>query len=261
MARLAANLSFQFGDAPFLDRFDRAARAGFAGVEYLFPYDHDPRELAARLKDNGLEQVVFNMPAGNWAQGDRGLAAVPGRESEFRASVDEALRHADALECRQIHVMAGVASGPEAKQNYLENLEYVARTLGRHGVKPLIEPINRRDMPGYFLADFNEALDVIAAVDGVLLQFDIYHRQIIHGDVTVGLREAMPVIRHMQIAGVPDRHEPDSGELDAARIFRVIRDLGYDGWIGCEYRPRGMTEDGLGWMALLDPARSPANPS
>lgn len=254
MIRLAANLSFQFGEAAFLDRFERAARAGFTGVEYLFPYDHDPTELAARLRHNGLEQVLFNMSPGNWANGDRGLAAVPGREAEFRASVDDALRHADALGCRRIHVMAGVASGPDAKRAYLANLDYAARAFERHGVTPLIEPINRRDMPGYFLADFNDAREVVAAVDGIRLQFDIYHRQIIHGDVTVGLREAMPVIRHIQIAGVPDRHEPDSGELDAGRIFGVIRDLGYDGWIGCEYRPRGVTEEGLGWMALLEPA-------
>jgi len=239
MFRLAANLSFQFGEAGFLDRFERAARAGFTGVEYLFPYEHDPKDLAARLKANGLEQVLFNMPPGDWKSGDRGLAAVPGREAEFRASVDDALRYAEALACPRVHIMSGVASGPEAEAAYLGNLEYTARRFEPHGLTPLIEPINRRDMPGYFMADFDDAMEVIAAVAGVRLQFDIYHRQIIHGDVTMGLRSMMPVVRHMQIAGVPDRHEPDTGELDVRHVLGTIRDLGYDGWIGCEYRPKG----------------------
>lgn len=248
MFRFAANLSFQFGDAPFLDRFERAAKAGFTGVEYLFPYEHDPAGLSARLRDNGLEQVLFNMPPGDWAAGDRGLAAVPGREAEFRASVDEALRHADALGCRRVHVMAGVADGEDALGTYLRNLEFAAGRFAAAGVTALIELINRRDMPGYFLSDFGVALAVTGAIEGVRLQFDVYHRQIVHGDVTVGLREAMPAIGHMQIAGVPDRHEPDTGELDVDHVFGAIRDLGYDGWIGCEYRPKGLTEDGLGWM-------------
>ena len=248
MFRLAANLSFQFGEVGFLDRFERAARMGFSGVEYLFPYEHDPKELAARLRDHGLEQVLFNMPPGDWAAGDRGLAAVPGRETEFRASVDDALRYAEALGCPRIHVMAGVASGPEAEAAYLANLEYAARRFEPHGVTPLIEPINRRDMPGYFLADFDDAVEVLTAVGGIRLQFDIYHRQIIHGDVTAGLRAMMPVIRHMQIAGVPDRHEPDTGELELTNVFGTIRELGYDGWIGCEYRPKGTTEEGLSWI-------------
>lgn len=249
MVRLAANLSFLFGDAPFLDRFARAAKAGFTGVEYLFPYGHDPAGLAARLRDNGLEQVLFNMPPGDWAAGDRGLAAVPGREAEFRASVGEALRHAEALGCRRVHVMAGVADGEEALGTYLRNLEFAAGRFAAAGVTALIEPINRRDMPGYFLSDFGVALAVAGAIEGVRLQFDLYHRQIIHGDVTVGLREAMPAIGHMQIAGVPDRHEPDTGELDVGHVLGTIRALGYDGWIGCEYRPKGVTEDGLGWIA------------
>ncbi|MGE0666494.1 MAG: 2-oxo-tetronate isomerase [Sphingomonadales bacterium] len=251
MFKLAANLSFLFGDAAFLDRFERAAKAGFSGVEFLFPYEHDPAELKARLRSNGLEQALFNMPPGDWAAGDRGLAAVPGRESEFRASVDEALRHADALDCRRVHVMSGVADGEEALGAYLRNLEYVAARFAAAGVTVLIEPINRRDMPGYFLADFGVALAVCGAIENVALQFDLYHRQIIHGDVITGLNEAMPVIRHMQIAGVPGRNEPDTGELDLGRVLGAVRDLGYDGWIGCEYRPKGTTEDGLGWARDL----------
>ncbi|MEN3974030.1 2-oxo-tetronate isomerase [Emcibacter sp. SYSU 3D8] len=253
MFRLAANLSFQFGETGFLDRFERAAKAGFTGVEYLFPYGHDPAALAARLKHNGLQQVLFNMPPGDWAAGERGLAAVPGRESEFRASVDKAIRYAEALGCRQIHVMSGLGEGAGSKAAYLANLEYCARRLEPYGITPLIEPINRRDMPGYFMADFDDAVAVIAAVAGVRLQFDIYHRQIIHGDVTAGLRAMMPVTSHMQIAGVPDRHEPDSGELSLDHVLGTVRDLGYAGWIGCEYRPRGLTEDGLGWIGRAVP--------
>lgn len=248
MFRLAANLSYLFGDAPFLERFERAAKAGFRGVEYFAPYDHEPAELLARLRGNGLEQVLFNTPIGNREAGDSGLAAVPGREAEFRASLDDVLRYADALECRRIHIMAGNATGPEARATFLANLEYAARAFEPHGVTPLIEPLNRRDAPGYFLTDFGDAMDVIAAVAGVRLQFDIYHRQIIHGDVTAGLREMMPVIRHMQIAGVPDRHEPDTGELELIHVLGTIRELGYDGWIGCEYRPKGTTEEGLPWI-------------
>ncbi len=254
MFRFAANLSFQFGEAPFLDRFERAAKAGFAGVEYLFPYEHDPKDLRARLKDNGLEQVLFNLPPGDWQAGDRGLAAVPGREAEFRETVDLALRYAEALGVARVHVMSGIADGTEALETYLANLEYTAGRLSPAGITTLIEPINQRDMPGYFLSDFGVARAIVEAIDSVALQFDIYHRQIIHGDVTMGLREAMPVIGHMQIAGVPDRHEPDTGELDMGHVFATIRALGYEGWIGCEYRPKGLTEDGLGWMKL---ARQP----
>jgi hydroxypyruvate isomerase len=252
MFRFAANLSFQFGEAPFLERFERAAKAGFSGVEYLFPYEHDPKDLRGLLTGNGLEQVLFNLPPGNWQAGDRGLAAVPGREAEFRASVDLALRYAEALGTTRVHVMSGIADGTEALETYLANLELAASRFGAAGITTLIEPINQRDMPGYFLSDFGVARAIVEAIDGVALQFDIYHRQIIHGDVTMGLREAMPVIGHMQIAGVPDRHEPDSGELDIGHVLATIRELGYEGWIGCEYRPKGLTENGLGWMGLAD---------
>lgn len=248
MFRLAANLSFLFGDAPFLDRFERAAKAGFKGVEYFAPYDHDPAELLARLRGNGLEQVLFNTPIGNREAGDSGLAAVPGREAEFRASLDDVLRYADALECRRIHIMAGNATGPEARATFLANLEYAARAFESHGVTPLIEPLNRRDAPGYFLTDFVDALDVIAAVGGIRLQFDIYHRQIIHGDVTRGLQRLMPITGHIQISSAPERNEPTTGELDDVRILEIIDALNYPGFVGCEYRPRGGTLEGLGWL-------------
>lgn len=253
MFRFAANLSFLFGDAAFLDRFERAARAGFTGVEYLFPYDHDPAELVARLRDNRLEQVLFNAPPGDWTAGERGLAALPGREAEFAASLDMALRYAEAMDTRRVHIMAGIGGEPQV---YRGNLEVAARRFEGSGVTALIEPINRRDMPGYFLADFAQAVAVIDAVasDSLRLQFDIYHRQILHGDVTSGLSQTMPIIGHVQIAGVPSRHEPDTGELALDQVLGTLRSLGYDGWIGCEYRPRGLTEDGLAWKARWETA-------
>ncbi|MEN3950811.1 2-oxo-tetronate isomerase [Iodidimonas sp. SYSU 1G8] len=253
MFRFAANLSFLFGDAAFLDRFERAARAGFTGVEYLFPYDHDPAELVARLRDNRLEQVLFNAPPGDWTAGERGLAALPGREAEFAASLDTALRYAEAMDTRRVHIMAGIGGAPQV---YRGNLEVAARRFEGSGVTALIEPINRRDMPGYFLADFAQAVAVIDAVasDSLRLQFDIYHRQILHGDVTTGLSQTMPIIGHVQIAGVPSRHEPDTGELALDQVLGTLRSLGYDGWIGCEYRPRGLTEDGLAWKARWETA-------
>jgi hydroxypyruvate isomerase len=253
MIRLAANVSMLFGDAPFLDRYARAAQAGFEGVECLFPYDHRPEEIANRLQANALNHVLFNAPPGDWVAGERGLAALPGRETAFQASIDEALRYLDATEARGLHVMAGIASARDtrARATYLHNLEYAAQRLADRAVTILIEPLNPRDMPGYFLADFDDALAIIKTLDAdnVRLQFDIYHRQIMRGDVTRGLREALPRIGHIQIAGVPARNEPDVGELSLRHIFETLEELGYDGWIGCEYRPRGRTEDGLKWMA------------
>jgi hydroxypyruvate isomerase len=249
--KLAANLSFLFGDVPFLERYEKAAAAGFKGVEFLFPYEYSPAEVAACLRAHSLEQVLFNAPAGNWAGGERGYAAVPGREDEFRASIDLALRYAEATAVRRIHVMAGIASprNQRARATYLANLEYAAQRFAQHDITLLIEPLNTRDMPGYFLADFDDALTLIKTLDAdnVRLQFDIYHRQILRGDVTVGLREALPQIGHIQIASIPARNEPDQGELSLPHLFATLEELGYSGWIGCEYRPAGRTEDGLGW--------------
>ncbi|MDF1608150.1 hydroxypyruvate isomerase family protein [Hoeflea sp. YIM 152468] len=252
MPRFAANLSLMFTEHAFLDRFQAAADAGFEAVECLFPYDFPARELAKRLVAANMEQVMFNLPPGDWAGGDRGLAALPERKDEFRRSVVTALDYAETLGTRRLHVMAGRADpqDPDFQATYRDSLAYAADAAGEKGILLLIEPINGRDMPGYFLTDFDHAAGVIGDIGrpNLMLQFDIYHRQILHGDVLVGLERLMPLIGHVQTASVPGRNEPGSGELDDLRIFKALDDLGYQGFVGCEYRPRAGTRDGLGWM-------------
>lgn len=252
MPRFAANLSMMFNEYPFLDRFRAAADAGFEAVEYLFPYDFPAEEIAKRLDDNGLKQALFNMPPGDWEKGDRGLAALPDRRDEFRASVTKAVDYARVIGTPLLHMMAGMADAtdPKAVSSYREALGFAADRAGEAGVGVVIEPINGRDMPGYFLNHFDRALGYVEEIDkpNVRLQFDIYHRQILHGDVVMGLRAMMPHIAHVQTASVPLRNEPGTGELNDAAIFAELDDLGYEGFVGCEYRPRGRTEDGLGWM-------------
>lgn len=255
MPRFAANLTMMFTELPFLERFAAAKAAGFDAVEFLFPYDFDPDTIAEKLHHHGLTQALFNLPPGNWAAGERGLAALAGREAEFRTSVAAALGYARILGVDRLHMMSGIAdrTDPAAVQTYRGNLTYLCDLAGQGGLTIVIEPINPRDMPGYFLNDFNQAADLIAdlARPNLMLQFDIYHRQIIHGDVLTGLRHLMPIIGHIQIAAVPLRHEPGSGELDDARILRELDHLGYTGFVGCEYRPAGDTVAGLGWRAAL----------
>lgn len=256
MIRLAANLSMLFQEYDFLDRFGAAAEAGFRGVEYLFPYAYSADVLASALREAGLEQVLFNLPPGNWEAGERGLASLPGREREFRESVAEALRYADALDCPRIHAMAGVLpKGADRetvaahRQTYLENLRFAAREAAQAGRDLLIEPINQRDMPGYFLSRQDDAMDVIDAVgaDNLKLQFDVYHCQIMDGDLIHHLERQFHAIGHVQIAGVPERNEPDAGEVSYPDVLRRLESLGYEGWVGCEYRPAGNTRAGLGW--------------
>ena len=255
MPRFAANLTMMFTEVPFLDRFAAAAAAGFTAVEFLFPYEFDASIIADRLHQHGLTQALFNLPPGNWAAGERGLAALPGRTADFRASVTTALNYAKTIGVPRLHVMSGLASraDPAAVQTYRDNLAYLCDMAAPAGLTILIEPINARDMPGYFLNDFNYAADLIAAMalPNLRLQFDIYHRQIIHGDVLTGLRQLMPIIGHVQIAAVPLRHEPGTGELDDARILHALDELGYTGFVGCEYRPAGDTVAGLDWRAAL----------
>lgn len=252
MPRFAANLTMMFGEFDFLDRFAAAKHAGFDAVEYLFPYDYPPEAIGEQLRENGLTQALFNLPPGDWAAGDRGLAALPARAEEFRASIDTALRYAKATGVGRVHVMSGLASRQDAAalDAYRDALRRVCDAAGARGLDVLIEPINTRDMPGYFLDDFGAAADLIAELGlaNLKLQFDIYHRQILHGDVLMGLRELASLIGHVQIAAVPDRHEPGTGELDDMRVLRELDALGYDGFVGCEYRPAGRTEDGLGWL-------------
>jgi hydroxypyruvate isomerase len=257
MPSFAANLSLMYGEHAFLDRFAAARRDGFAAVEFLFPYEHAPEVFADLLQAHGLQQVLFNASPGDWAAGDRGLACLPGREAEFRASIAQALEYAQALACPRVHVMAGLApAGVDRallQRTYLRNLAWAAQQA--IGVDLLIEPINRRDMPGYFLNRQDQAHEVVIEVGApnLKVQMDLYHCQIVEGDLAMKLRQYLPTGRvgHIQIAGVPERHEPDQGELNYPYLFELIDALGYAGHIGCEYRPRGDTSAGLAWLRAL----------
>ncbi|MFS8975165.1 2-oxo-tetronate isomerase [Cupriavidus necator] len=254
MPRFAANLSMMYNEHAFLDRFAAAAADGFRAVEYLFPYEHAAAELRARLDANGLTQALFNAPPGDWAAGERGLAALPGREAEFRDAVGRALEYAGVIGNDRVHVMAGLvpADADRARHRaaYLENVAFAAKAAAAQGITIVIEPINTRDMPGYFLNRQDDAQAICKEVGAANLkvQFDCYHCQIVEGDIAMKLKRDMPGIGHIQIAGVPERHEPDLGELNYPYLFEVIDSLGYDGWIGCEYRPRAGTSEGLGWL-------------
>lgn len=256
MPRFAANLSFLYGEHAFLDRFAAARRDGFEAVEFLSPYEHEPARLQALLREHGLRQALFNAPAGDWARGERGIACVPGREAEFRDAIAQALDYAVALQCPRVHVLAGlVPSGADRaalQALYLRNLTWAAQRAGDAGVQLLIEPINRRDMPGYFLNRQDHAHDIVEEIGAASLQvqMDLYHCQVVEGDLAMKLRQYLPTGRvgHLQIAGVPDRGEPDVGEVNYAYLFELIDALGYEGDIGCEYRPRGETSAGLGWF-------------
>lgn len=255
MPRFAANLTMMFNEYAFLDRFQAAADAGFKAVEFLFPYDYPADVIAGQLRKAGLQQALFNMPPGDWAAGERGLAALPGRSEEFKAAVDRAIRYAGIIGAPTLHMMAGNADSadPVAAQSYRNALAFAADSTEAAGLTLVIEPINSRDMPGYFLCDFDHAHDLVTELGRphVKLQFDVYHRQILHGDVIMGLRQMMPRVGHIQVASVPGRNEPGTGELNDARIFAEIDALGYQGYVGCEYRPAGRTEDGLGWMPSI----------
>ena len=256
MPKFAANLSMLFQELPFLDRFEAAARAGFRAVEFLFPYEYPAQDIRQRLDRLGLRQVLFNLPPGDWAKGERGLAALPGREAEFAAGVDRAIEYANALGCPQVHAMAGVALDvplEQAAATYRANLRQAADRLHAHGIRTLIEPLNSRDMPGYFLMTAEQARQIIEAVNhpNLFLQMDLYHAQIMEGDLATKLRRWLPHIGHIQIAGTPGRHEPDIGEVNYAWLLRHVDDLGYDGWVGCEYRPLTTTTAGLSWRNRL----------
>lgn len=255
MPRFAANLSMMFTEVPLLDRFAAAAEAGFKAVEFLFPYAHPAEDVKARVEAAGVEIVLFNMPPGDWDQGERGMAALPERAEEFTSGLETALHYARHLAVPRVHMMAGLASAANksARQRYRDALLEASDAAGSAGVDILIEPLNGRDMPGYFLNSFDLAAEIIADLGrhNVRLQYDIYHRQILHGDVLRSLAALMPIIGHVQIAAVPERCEPGSGELDDTSIVQNIDRLGYAGWIGCEYRPRGTTQDGLGWIKKL----------
>ncbi|MCL7941819.1 hydroxypyruvate isomerase family protein [Halomonas sp. ATCH28] len=256
MIRLAANLSMLFTEHDFLGRFAAAQAVGFRGVEYLFPYAHAPETLHAALDETGLEQVLFNLPPGDWEAGERGIASLPGREAEFRDSVVEALRYAEALDCPRVHAMAGVLA-PDAdaqtraahRATYVANLRFAAREAAKCHREVLIEPINTRDMPGYYLSRQGQAMAILEEVGepNLRLQLDFYHCQIMDGDLTRQLERQFERVGHVQVAGVPQRHEPDVGEVHYPALFARLEALGYSGWVGCEYRPANGTREGLGW--------------
>lgn len=252
MPFFAANLSLMFTEHAFLDRFQAAADAGFDAVEFLFPYEFEADAIAERLAEAELEQVLFNLPPGDWAGGDRGLAALPERKDELQQSVTTALAYAQALGTRRLHMMAGIAdpADPVHQRAYRDALAFVADATGEKDITLLIEPLNTRDMPGYFLNSFDLAVAAITDLGrpNVKLQFDVYHRQILHGDVLRALEQMMPIIGHVQIASVPGRNEPGTGELDDFRVLEALDELGYRGFVGCEYRPKEATLDGLDWL-------------
>ena len=261
MPKFAANLSMLYQELAFLDRFDAAARDGFKAVEYLFPYAFDKNDIAARLKSNGLQQALFNAPPGNWDAGERGLACLGGRETEFQAGIRQAIDYALTLGCPRIHVMAGLVPAGTARDTlhatYVSQVAWAAQEAAKHGLDVLIEPINTRDIPGFFLNRQDQAHAVVAevAAPNLKVQMDLYHCQIVEGDLAMKMRQYLPTGRvgHIQIAGVPQRHEPDLGEINHPYLFSLLDELGYEGWVGCEYRPRagavpGGTSAGLGWL-------------
>jgi hydroxypyruvate isomerase len=255
MPKLAANLSMLFTEVPFLDRFAAAAAAGFRGVEYMFPYEHEPQAVADRLHAAGLEQVLHNLPAGDWAKGDRGMACHPDRVGEFQDSVGRALTYARALGCKRLNCMAGKAPegipAERAQAALVENLRFAAREVGKAGITLLVEAINTRDMPGFFVSTTRHALAILDAVAAPNLryQYDIYHMQRMEGELAETLRAQLPRIGHVQLADNPGRHEPGTGEINYQFLLPLLDELGYQGWVGCEYKPATTTTAGLGWMA------------
>ena len=257
MPKFAANLSMMFNEVPFPERFAAAAKAGFKGVEFLFPYDYTPAEVAGWLKENKLENALFNLPPGDFAAGERGIASLPGREQEFRDGVAKAIEYALALGTPKVHCMAGLfpAGADRGKHRavYVENVRYAAQELAKHGRMLVIEPINPRDIPGYFINTQAEGHAICKEIGlpNLKVQMDFYHCQIVEGDLTMTFKNNFVGIGHVQIASVPTRNEPDQGEINYRHIFKLLDEMGYDGWVGCEYRPRGRTEDGLGWLEAL----------
>lgn len=246
MPDFSANLSMMFTELPFEQRFTAARNAGFGAVEFLFPYAYEADFLASSLAENTLELSVFNLPPGDWASGSRGLAALVGREAEFTAGLELAVHYVQALCARRVHCMAGIATGAAAEACYIGNIRRAADRLARLGCLVLIEPINAFDMPGYFLNQTDQALELLYKIDheNVALQWDVYHHERTHGNAFASLAEILPVTMHIQIAGAPERHEP----IGFGGIFEALDSAGYEGWVGCEYHPRGTTIEGLGWL-------------
>lgn len=254
MPKLAANLTMLFNEVDFLERFAAAARAGFKGVEYISPYGHPKAVLRERLEQHGLTQVLHNLPAGNWDKGERGIACHPDRVGEFQDGIGLAIEYATALGCKQLNCLAGIApAGAPAeklRETFVANLKFAAAELNRSGIRLLIEPINTRDIPGFYLCRSAQACEIIEQVgsDNLGLQYDIYHMQVMEGDLARTIERRLGVIGHMQLADNPGRNEPGTGEINYPFLLSFIDRIGYRGWIGCEYKPRTKTEEGLAWV-------------
>jgi hydroxypyruvate isomerase len=254
MPKFCPSLSMMFTEVDFLNRFASAARAGFTAVEYMFPYEYDRLTLRDLLREHRLTQVLINLPAGNWAKGERGIACHPDRTAEFADGVERAIEYAGTLGCGLVNCLTGIAPAgvdqAEARSTFVANLQLAAKRLKSAGVKLLIEPVNTRDIPGFFLNRTSQAVEIIEAVgsDNLFLQYDVYHMQVMEGDLSTTIKRHLPLIKHIQIADPPARSEPGTGEINFNFLFSRIDQLGYQGWIGCEYKPAGRTEDGLNWV-------------
>jgi len=254
MPKFSANLTMLFGDVNFLNRFEKASKAGFKGVEYLFPYEWSKEQLVNELGKYSLEQVLHNLPAGNWQAGERGIACLPGREGEFQEGVGKAIEYAKALKCPRLNCLVGkIQAGvpPEKiRQTLVSNLQFAATALEKEGLRLLIEPLNNHDIPGFYLVHTREALQLMEEVNhpNLWLQYDVYHMQVMEGNLTRTIQENIGRINHIQIADHPGRHEPGTGEIHFTNLFRFIDEAGYEGWIGCEYNPTDKTEDSLKWV-------------
>ncbi|WP_331375936.1 hydroxypyruvate isomerase [Sinorhizobium chiapasense] len=265
MPRFAANLTMLFNEAPFLDRFSLAAKAGFEGVEYLFPHEFEKMALRAALDRNGLTQVLHNLPAGDWARGERGIAILPDRIDEFRKGVAAAIDYATALDCRQVNCLVGIApdgvSDNILRTTLVANLKLAATELGKHGIRLLIEPINRFDIPGFYLNTVEQAASIIDEVgsDNLLIQYDLYHQQRTQGELVGTYKRFAGRIAHVQLADNPGRNEPGTGEINYPFVFDALEAAGYDGWIGCEYKPLTTTAEGLGWLGAERKRRQSAD--
>lgn len=261
MPKFAANLTMLFTETAFLDRFGAAARSGFDAVEYLFPYDYDKGALRGRLAEHGLKQVLHNLPAGNWAAGERGMACLPDRITEFESGVDRAIEYATALGCARLNCLAGIkpagVGADAARETFVRNLQYAAPRLEAAGITLLVEPINTRDVPGFFLSGTPQASDIIAAVGSknLFLQLDMYHMHMMGEDLARTIKDHASLIRHIQLADAPGRHEPGTGAIDYPSLFDLIDRVGYAGWIGCEYNPLTSTEQSLAWCPALSGVR------
>ncbi len=257
MPRFAANLTMLFNELPFMERFKAAHEAGFDAVEYLFPYAYDKQDLAQALKDNALQQVLHNLPPGDWDAGERGIACLPERKAEFRDGVARGIEYAMALQCPRVNCLAGkLPEGMErakALECLVDNLRFAAAELAKAGIRLLIEPINHYDMPGFLINTTAQAIEVLDAVgsDNLLIQYDIYHAQRMEGELAATMQKHLHRIGHMQLADNPGRHEPGSGEINYAFLFKHLDAIGYQGWIGCEYKPATTTAAGLGWRKAV----------